>query len=217
MDRPLEQIAIIGGTGRLGLGLARRLARGGAGDRVLIGSRDPARARTAAADAGLGADRGRGNAEAAEIAETVILTVPFEAHEATLRALAPVLDGKILVDTTLSYDRNTRAVVLIDGLSAAERARRFVPRARVVGGFHTVSWTMLAHLDRTLHGDVLLCGDDAEAKDRVGALVRAIDMRAVDVGPLANARLLEQLGGLLLQINRRYKKKDLGIAIAGLE
>ncbi|MDQ7842123.1 MAG: NADPH-dependent F420 reductase [Armatimonadota bacterium] len=215
--RPAGRIAIVGGTGRLGLGLARRLARAGAGAQVLIGSRDPARARAAAADAGLDPEAGRGNAEAAELAEIVILTVPAEAHAVTVAGLAPVLAGKIVVDTTLSYDRSTRTIVLVDGLSAAERAQRLVPGARVVAGFQTVSWTMLADLDRPLRGDVLLCGNDRDAKAQVGAVVRQVPMRPVDVGTLEQARLLEQLGGLLMALNRRYGKKDLGIVIAGLE
>jgi len=184
---------------------------------VFIGSRDPARARAAAVNAGLGPEAGRANVEAAEAAEIVILTVPFEAHEATLRAMAGVLRGKILVDTTLSYDRSTRAIVLADGLSAAERAQRLVPLARVVAAFQTVSWTMLADLDRPLHGDVLLCGDDRHAKEQTALVVRDVSLRPVDVGALEKARLLEQLGGLLLELNRRYGKKDLGIVIAGLE
>jgi NADPH-dependent F420 reductase len=134
-----------------------------------------------------------------------------------LRALGPLLEGKIVVDTTVSYDRQARAVVLVDGMSAAERAQRVLPHARVVAGFHTVSSIMLSDLEQPLRGDVLLCGDDADAKNRVGTIVRDIGLRSVDAGALVQSRLLEQLAGLLLGLNRRYKKKDLGIAIVGLD
>lgn len=211
---PARQIAIIGGTGHLGLGLARRLRQAGA--RPLIGSRDLQRARTAAEEAGLPAGQGRTNAEAAEIADLVILTVPLDGHEATLRHLAPSLGGKVVLETTVPYDRQTRAVILPDGISAAERAQRLVPHSRIVAGFHTVSAVMLADLTRPPRGDVLLCGDDASAKDAAFALVRAIGMRPVDAGGLVSARVLEHLAGLLLGLNRRYKTKDLGIVIAGL-
>lgn len=214
-DHAAGAIAIIGGTGRLGLGLARRLGRSGA--RVLIGSRDASRAHVAAASAGLDAAAARANPDAAREADVVFLTVPFEGHEAMLRALGPLLEGKIVVDTTVSYDRQARAVVLIDGMSAAERAHRLAPGARVVSGFHTVSSEMLADVERPLHGDVLLCGDDADAKDRAGTIVRDIGLRPVDAGALVQSRLLEQLAGLLLGLNRRYRKKDLGIAIVGLD
>lgn len=208
-------IAIIGGTGRLGLGLARRLSSTQAP--VLIGSRDENRARAAAAEAGLGEAQGRTNSDAARSADLVILAVPVEGHEPTLRALAPYLGGKALLDTTVDYDRAARAVVLPGGLSAAERAQRLVPGARVVSGFHTVSATMLADLERSARGDVLLSGDDTAAKERVGAMVRSIGMRPVDTGGLMTSRLLEQLAGLLIDLNRRYKKKDLSIQITGLE
>lgn len=211
---PARQIAIIGGTGRLGLGLARRLRQ--AGVDVLIGSRDLGRARAAAEAAGLPAGQGRLNAEAAGAADLVIVTVPFDGHEATMRALAPGLAGKVVLETTVPYDRRSRAVILPDGISAAERAQRLLPHSRVVAGFHTVSAAMLADLGRPLHGDVLLCGDDAPAREAAAAIVRAIGMRPVEAGGLAAARTLEQLAGLLLGLNRRYRLDDLGITIAGL-
>jgi hypothetical protein len=207
-------VAIVGGTGHLGLALARRLHL--AGTRVLIGSRDPARAEHAAEEGGLGRAAGRTNAEAAHEAAVIIITVPYAGHEATLRLLAPELAEKPVIETTVPYDRLTRTADQPGGVSAAERAQQFAPGARVVAGFHTVSATMLAAPDRPLHGDVLLCGDDAEAKAIAAALAESIGMRPVDAGPLRSARVLEQLGVLLLGLNRRYKQKDLGIAIAGL-
>jgi NADPH-dependent F420 reductase len=184
---------------------------------VLIGSRDAARAESAAERGGLGSAAGRGNAEAVREAGVVVIAVPYEGHEPTLRALASHLAGKPVVETTVPYDRAARSVHHPAGLSAAERAQRLAPDARIVAAFHTVSAAMLADAARPLHGDVLFCGDDRGAKDDAAVLIRAIGMRAVDAGPLRNARVLEQLAVMLFGLNRRYKRPDLGITIAGLE
>ena len=215
MPAAMGPVAIVGGTGHLGLPLARRLHRAGA--RVLIGSRDGSRAERAAEDAGLGRAAGRENAVAVREATLVVIAVPYEGHESMLRSLAPDLAGKPVLETTVPYDRATRTAHHPGGLSAAERAQQLAPGARIVAGLHTLSAAMLADLDRPVHGDALLCGDDSEAKEMATALVRAIGMRPVDAGPLRNARLLEQLAVLLMGLNRRYKRKDLGITVAGLE
>lgn len=223
------RVAIIGGTGRLGLGLARRLQA--AAVEVVLGSRDPARAETAAQSIGLPARAGRANVDAAEMAEVIIVAVPYDAHMPILSGIADATAGKVVVDTTVPFadsalrlpsGRPERSRTGAAGKgpaesSAAEGARRMLPRARVVAGFHTVSAPMLADLAKPPHGDVLLCGDDEDAKEVVARLVRAIRMRPVDVGPLSQARVLEQLALLLLTLNRRYKKRDLGIQIAGLD
>jgi len=214
MAAALGTVAIVGGTGHLGLALARRLHR--AGERVLIGSRDVARAESAAEAAGLGGAAGRHNVAAVREAAVIVIAVPYEGHEATLRLLAPNLAGKPVIETTVPYDKSTRSAHQPEGLSAAERAQRLAPEARLVAAFHTVSSTMLADQDRPAHGDVLFCGDDAGAKEIAGALIRTVGMRPVDAGPLTSARVLEQLGVLLLRLNRRYKRKDLGITVAGL-
>ena len=217
------RVAIIGGTGRLGLGLARRLQA--AAVDIVLGSRDPARAETAARSMGLAAQAGRGNVAAAEAAEVIVITVPSEAHTQILSAIAEATAGKVVVDTTVSFTES--ALRFHSGrpersrtgaaVSAAEEASRLLPRARVVAGFHTVSAPMLADLARPPHGDVLLCGDDEGAKESVAHLVRAIRMRPVDAGPLAHARILEQLPRVLVTINKRYRRRDLGIQIAGLD
>lgn len=207
------RVAIIGGTGRLGLGLARRLRA--AAVEVVIGSRDPARAETVAQSIGLPAQVGQSNVEAAGSAEVIIVTVPYDAHAQILSGIADATAGKVVVDTTVPFADSAAGRPEAD--SAAEKARRMLPGARVVAGFHTVSASMLADLARPPHGDVLLCGDDEDAKQVVARLVRAIRMRPVDVGPLVQARILEPLAGVLLTVNRRYKKRDLGIQIAGLD
>lgn len=208
-----ERVAIVGGTGRLGGGLARRLHQ--AGVDVVIGSRDPAKAAQVATALGLPAQRGRANRDAAAAAAVVIVTVPYEAHRVTLGAIAGAVSGKVVVDTTVPFAAGT--MVRPEAGSAAREAASLLPGGRVVAGFHTVSSAMLADLSRSLRGDVLLCGDDAAANDVVGGLVRTLGMRPVDAGGLASAAILEQLAGLLLTLNRRYKRKDLGIQIVGLD
>lgn len=210
-----DTVAIVGGTGHLGLGLARRLHR--AGGRVFIGSRDAARAESAAETAGLGAAAGRSNIDAVREAPVIVIAVPYEGHEATLRLLAPHIAGKPVIETTVPYDKATHSAHQPGGLSAAERAQQLAPAARVVAAFHTVSSAMLADPERPLHGDVLFCGDDAGAKETAETLIRALGMHPVDAGPLSSAAVLEQLGVLLIRLNRRYKRRDLGITIAGLE
>ncbi len=207
------RVAIVGGTGRLGLALARRLH--GAGVDVVLGSRDASRAQAAARSIGLPAHAGRLNADAAGMADVIIITVPYDAHGQILAGIAGAAAGNVVVDATVPFGRPADAARPV--AAAAEETREVLPAARVVAGFHTVSAPMLADLAKPPHGDVLLCGDDPGAKDLVAGLVRRIGMRPVDAGPLTQARTLEQLAGLLLAINRRYKKRDLGIAIAGLD
>ncbi len=207
------RVAIVGGTGRLGLALARRLHRAGVG--VVLGSRDASRARAAARSIDLPAHAGRLNADAAAAADVIIITVPYDGHRQTLTGIAEAAAGKVVVDATVPYGRPVDAAR--PAAAAAEETRALLPAARVVAGFHTVSAPMLADLTNPPHGDVLLCGDDSGAKDIVAGLVRRIGMRPVDAGPLAQARTLEQLAGLLVTLNKRYKKRDLGIAIAGLD
>lgn len=208
------RVAIVGGTGRLGLALAKRLHASAVS--VVVGSRDPDRATTAAQAVGLPLQAGLANADAVVGADVIIVTVPSDAHATILSALASAAAGKIVVDTTAPVTRSG-PVQRSDGVSAAEEARALVPTARVVAGFHTVSAVMLADLSRPLRGDVLLCGDDPGAKKVVAGLVRRIGMRPVDAGPLVQARTLEQLTGLLLSLNRVHKKRDLGIQIVGLD
>jgi len=208
------RVAIIGGSGHLGLGLARRLH--GAGVDVMVGSRDAARAQGAAQSIGLSSDAGRLNVDAARWATVIVVTVPYEAHRQTLESIAPVVSDKIVVDTTVRLSRSGERPAPAHG-SAAEEARELLPTAHVVAGFHTVSAAMLADPAQRLHGHVLLCGDDPSGKERVAEMIRLLGMRAVDTGKLGQAGILESLAGLLLAINRRYKRRDLGIEIAGLD
>jgi NADPH-dependent F420 reductase len=216
-------VAVVGGTGEEGRGLAVRLAI--AGHPVVIGSRDAARASAAAyetaalvAAAGEGASiTGATNADAVAAAELVIITVPFEAHHDTLTVLAPALAGKTVVDAVvpMRFERGPRPVDVEEG-SAAEQAAAILAGLPVCGAFHNVAAASLLDLTHTLDDNVLVTGDDAEAKTRVRALVDEIaGLRSVDAGPLRFSRFVEGLTILLVGINGRYKAHA-GVRIAGL-
>ena len=216
-------IAIVGGTGPEGRGLATRFAL--AGHRVVIGSRDPERAATAATEIGATlsslmaapAITGASNAEAATGADIVVLTVPFEAQRATLEALTGPLAGKIVIDTVVPvrFERGPRPVEVAEG-SAAEQAAALLPDSRVTAAFHTVAAAELLDPGSQLQEDVLVTGDDADAKQTVMALVNGIEgLRAVDAGALRYSRFVEGLTVLLIGINVRYKAHA-GVRIEGL-
>jgi NADPH-dependent F420 reductase len=219
-----EPVPIIGGTGALGFGLALRLAR--AGVRVVIGSRDAGRAAEAAArlieqlpDASA---EGLENGEAAKQGPIVLLCVPFRNQSENLTNLKGVLQpGQILVDATVPLaaavsGRATRLLGVPQG-SAGLQAAEMVPEGvQVVSALHTVSAPALGHLDEVLDEDVLVAGDDAEAKKRVAALIARIDgLRPVNAGRLETSKLIEAMTPLLISINSRYKVHA-GIRITGL-
>lgn len=211
---PIGTVAIIGGTGRLGMGLARRLAKSGVP--IVIGSRDAAKAR-AAAQSLVGNVRGAVNDDAAEAADFIIIAVPYEAHRTTLESLAAAVAGKVVVDTAVPVEfAGGLRVNRVQAGSLAQETAQILSGAKVAAAFHTVSAPMLSDVSRPPHGDVLICGDEPAAKEAAATLARAIGMRPVDVGGLAGAHALEQLAGLLLVMNRRYRRRDLGITIAGL-
>ena len=199
-------IAILGGTGDQGLGLAHQFAK--AGQSVIVGSRRAERAEAAAAQLGMGV-RGMENAAAARNADVVIAAVPWEGHETLLRSLAADLEGKIVVDCVnpLGFDdRGPYALHVPEG-SAAEQAAAILPGSRVVAGFHHVSARLLLDPDIAAFDlDVLVLGDDRAATDLVQALAAQIPgMRGVYAGRLRNCRQVEGLTANLIAINRRYK------------
>jgi 8-hydroxy-5-deazaflavin:NADPH oxidoreductase len=201
-------VGILGGTGDQGRGLGRRLAL--AGNRVIIGSRDPGRAATAAASIGSPPQvTGAANEDAARDADLVIAAVPWEGHADLLGRLAGALEGKIVVDCVnpLAFDaRGCYAIGVPEG-SAAEQAASVLPGSTVVGAFHHVSATLLldpevAELDQ----DVLVLGDDRHATDLVQALAERIPgVRGVYAGRLRNCGPVEALTANLVAVNRRYK------------
>jgi 8-hydroxy-5-deazaflavin:NADPH oxidoreductase len=219
-------IAVVGGTGAEGGGLALRFAK--AGLTVRVGSRAADKAQDAAgriAEAtGARTVTGYANPEAAAGAGIVILTVPLAAQVEILKSIrGSFAPGAVLVDATVPLEiaiggRVSRTLTLWDG-SAAQQAARLAPEGvRVVAGFHALSAEALAQLDRPVECDALICGDDAEAKAEVRELAELIPgVRAIDAGPLDNARLLESAAALLIGLNLRNKVKSSGLRITGLD
>ncbi|MFN2590235.1 MAG: NADPH-dependent F420 reductase [Actinomycetota bacterium] len=218
-------VAIVGGTGDEGFGLALRLA--GAGVRVTIGSRARERAEEAAGRVtevlGTGAPvSGLENPQAVSGAALVFVTVPYAGQADTYRSLKETWpEGVIVCDTTtpLASAVGGRATQLLRPWqgSAAEQARSFLPDGvRLVSGLHSVGAEPLSDLSAEVEGDALLCGDDAQAKTAVGEMVERIPgMRWVDCGPLEMARILEPLTAVLIRVNKRYGIKGAGIRISG--
>ena len=220
-----QTIAIIGGTGALGFGLAVRWAI--AGVPIVIGSRDAGRAAEAAEKvierAGSGDATGVENEEAAGRASTVLLAVPFRAQSENLNNLRNALQPQTtLIDATVPLaaaigGRATRTLGVWQG-SAAQQAEEMAPRGvTVVSAFHTVSAAALSDPAHELDEDVLIAGDDRKVKDAVADLVRRIPgLRPVDCGELEVARILEQLTPLLISVNKRHKIKHSGVRLTGL-
>ncbi|MBI2902755.1 MAG: NADPH-dependent F420 reductase [Candidatus Methylomirabilis oxyfera] len=214
------KIGILGGTGREGTALALRWAA--SGEDVIIGSREEQRA-VAAADQlnrtmGKITIRGASNRQAAEEAEVVVLTVPASAHLATLKEVREALRGKLVIDATVSLDPDAPGrLSSANHRSAIEEAQEFLGAGiNVVAAFQNVSYRLLREPNRKIDCDVLVCGDDPEARQIAMALVEKAGLRALDAGPAHYARTVEGLTPLLLELNRRYKTKEAGIRITGL-
>jgi 8-hydroxy-5-deazaflavin:NADPH oxidoreductase len=209
------RIAVLGGTGPEGLGLAARLAQ--IGESVVIGSRSAERAGDAVTklreklpNAALA---GAANAAAAADAEAAVLAFPYEGIDATLAECGPALAGKLVIDTIvpLKVDGKFFGVEPPAEGSAGERIQARVPTAKVVSAFKHQS----AH--HLMEGDVLICGNDEAAKASVAGLVTRIRaLRPVDVGELRNARVFEAMTALLLNINRRHKTRS-SVQILGVK
>jgi NADPH-dependent F420 reductase len=216
----VSTIAFIGGTGPEGKGLAYRLAL--AGHRVVIGSRRRERAEKAAAEIRSRAPNAQAsgalNAEAVRPADVVFITVPFEAQRDTLASLVDDIADKLVVSTTvpLVFEKGRAGTAAVPEGSAAQQAQALLPGATVVGAFQNLSANTLLEAEEPLEMDVVVCADDADAKRAVMALTQQIEgLRAVDGGPLANSRYVEDLTALLLNINRRYKAHS-SIRIVGI-
>jgi len=200
-------LAILGGTGDQGRGLARQFAK--AGHRVIIGSRSAERARQAAAELGVEGVEGMANADAAGTADVTIAAVPYEGHAELLAGLATELAGKILVDCVnpLGFDERGPFPVRVPEGSAAEQAAALLPGTTVVAAFHHVSAKLLQDPEvATFELDILVLGDDRAATDLVQALAARIPgMRGVYAGRLRNCAQVEAFTANLIAINRRYK------------
>jgi 8-hydroxy-5-deazaflavin:NADPH oxidoreductase len=222
-----HRIAVIGGTGPQGRGLAYRFARHG--HDVVIGSRAAEKAEAVAGEIadrlaaeGLedaGTATGAANAEACAGADVVLLAVPWDGHDELVATLP--LDGTVVISCVnpLGFDKQGPFGKPVDGGegSAAEHAARLAPGARVVGAFHHVAaaslWSDAEHLD---HEDVLVCADDAEARELVMELARTVTGKpGINAGRLRLARQLEPLTAVLISINKAYKTRS-GIAVSGV-
>lgn len=213
-------IAVIGGAGGEGGGLALRFAH--AGLKVVIGSRDAARAEAAAAaiNARLGSSNASGadNIAAAQAADIVLMTVPYAGQQATATSLASHLKDKILIDATVPLvPPKVGRVQLPEGGSAVANLQALLGAdVKVVAAFQNVSAHHLNELDHHIECDVLVCGDDTPACETVIELAKAIGLRGIYAGPICNAAAVEALTSVLITINRRYKATGSGIRITGI-
>ena len=205
----MPTIAIIGGSGPEGRGLGLRFAM--AGHQVVLGSRSADRAAKAVDELmKLVPDMpitGAVNAEAAQAGEWVVLSVPHDGLSETVQSLKPALDSKLLVSVVapLKFVKGLPTAVQVPEGSAAQQVAGLLPKSNVVAAFHHVSAQDLLVPNRGLEGDVIVCGDDDEAKQEVMALAKQIvGLRAIDGGPLVNARYVEELTALLLYVNKVY-------------
>lgn len=221
MNRP---IAIIGGTGKEGLGLALRWAQ--AGERVIIGSRDAKRAQDAAEkikqkigpSANISGDT---NAAVCAATDLLVVTVPFEGHAELLNQLKPLVrPGSIAIDATVPLaasvgGRATRTLGVWQGSAAQQTAELLSKDVKVVAAFHNVSSELL-NADGPVDCDVIVCSDYAEAISAVQELaIKIPGVRAINGGKLENARIVEQITALLIGMNIRHKAHS-GIRITGL-
>jgi 8-hydroxy-5-deazaflavin:NADPH oxidoreductase len=212
-------IAVLGGTGKEGSGLALRWAH--AGHSVFIGSRSAEKAVQAAAEINRTVGRqtviGLSNNEAARAANIVVLAVPYAAQRATAMEIAASLAGKILIDVTVPLAPPVNRVKLPEGGSAvAALQAELGPDVRVVSAFQNISAHHLKHLDHEIDCDVLVCSDDKDAADLVVALSHQIGLGAWNAGVLANSVVAEALTSVLIALNQKYKVPGSGIRITGL-
>jgi NADPH-dependent F420 reductase len=218
-------IAIVGGTGPEGSGLALRFAR--AGEAVIIGSRDAERARAAAAQiadkAGpMASVEGAENAVAVKMCDTVVLTVPFSGQAELLKQLKTAFrPGTVLIDATVPLataagGRPTRLLGVWQG-SAAEQAQEIVGKSiAVAAAFHSLSHTVLDS-DQEVDCDVIVCSDEDRARQAASELaIKIPGVRAVDGGKLENARIVEAMTALLITLNIRHKVHGAGWRVTGL-
>lgn len=214
-----KRIALIGGTGAEGKGLAARFAR--AGLDVCIGSRSAERGKEAAAEvAGLCGRKvsGATNQDALKGADLILLTVPYSGLRETLRDLASDIGDRILVSAVvpLEFSRFRIAALDVPDGSAAQEAQLLVPSAKVVGAFQNLSAGHLLDLDHEIDGDVIVCGDHPDAVRETIDLANLIPgVRGINGGPLANSRYVEEITALLLNINRIHRAET-HIKIAGI-
>jgi NADPH-dependent F420 reductase len=213
-------IAIVGGTGAEGSGLALRWAN--AGHQVIIGSRDPAKAQALADEfnerLGTKTLSGAASEKAVDSAEIVVLTVPYASQLEMVRALRSKLQGKILVDVTVPLvpPKVSQVQLPVAGSCVVAVQQDLGDGVRVVSAFQNVSAHKLKDLEYSIKCDVLVCSNDKEARQIVIGLAKDAGLRGIDAGGLANSTVAESLTSALIWINRTYKIPDAGIVITGI-
>ncbi|GAA4322942.1 NADPH-dependent F420 reductase [Pigmentiphaga soli] len=214
------RIAVLGGTGHEGAGIACRAAR--AGHQVWIGSRDPGRAQARAQElnelAGCTRIAGAGLEEAARAADIVVLAVPYAAQAATARQVRSALQGKILIDVTVPLKPPRVSTVQLPPEDSCVCALQALlgPEVRVASAFQNVSAHALMDLAAPVDCDVLVCADDPDVRAACVDLIAGMGLTAIDAGPLANSVVAEALTSVLIHLNRTYKARASGIRITGL-
>jgi 8-hydroxy-5-deazaflavin:NADPH oxidoreductase len=209
-------VAIVGGTGNLGGALALRL--GAPGVKIIIGSRDAEKAKKAVEalkpNLRAGEIEGTTNQEAVKGADYVVIAVPYEGHAQMVRDVKGQVTGKIIIDTVVPLNKG-KPFVPPAGSALQEAQQILADEAPVVGALHNVSAVDLGDVDSPL-GDVLVCGDKSDAKEKVMEIIRRIGARAFDGGPATNAYVIEGLTGVIIFLNRKYKSKHGSIRIVGI-
>ena len=209
-------VAIVGGTGNLGGALALRL--GAPGVKIIIGSRDAEKAKKAVEtlkpNLRAGEIVGMTNQEAVRGADFVVIAVPYEGHAQMVGDLKGQLAGKVVIDSVVPLNK-VRPFVPAAGSALQEAQGILGDEAPVIGALHNISAVDLGDVDSPL-GDVLVCGDNAEAKQKVMEIIRRIGATAYDGGPASNAYVIEGLTGVIIHLNRKYKSKHGSIKITGL-
>ena len=209
-------VAIVGGTGNLGGALSLRL--GAPGVRIIIGSRDPEKAKKAVETLKpalrAGEMVGMTNQDSIRGADYVVIAVPYEGHAQMVRDIKGQVAGKIIIDSVVPLNKG-KPFVPPAGSALQEAQQILGDEAPVVGALHNISAVDLADVDSPL-GDVLVCGDKADAKEKVMEIIRRIGARAFDGGPGSNAYVIEGLTGVIISLNRKYKSKHGSIRIVGI-
>ena len=210
-------VAIVGGTGNLGSALALRL--GAPGVKVIIGSRDAQKAQTVVETLKpkmrAGELQGMTNQQAVQDANFVVIAVPYEGQAQMIQDLKGQVAGKIIIDAVVPL-KKVRPFVPPAGSALQEAQQILGDEAPVIGALHNISAVDLGDVESSL-GDVLVCGDDVDAKQKVMDIIRRIGARAFDGGPASNAYVIEGITGVIIYLNRKYKSKHGSIKITGID
>jgi hypothetical protein len=220
------KIAILGGTGRQGPGLALRFAL--AGHQILIGSRGIEKATEAADEIraklsgsgkpGIGEITAHTNEDAAASGEIIVLTIPYPHYQELLGSIKEVLGGKILVDVTVPLvNYKPPQVEYPEEGSAGEQIQGIVGSdVKVIAAYKTTPASRLSAIEEDMSSDVLICGDDEDAKQVIIELSEQIKMSAYDAGPLSNSKVLEGMTAMLIGMNQHYKRHSIDVRLTGI-